>query len=130
MKLRRMILGNWTLLAVCTERGDCQVLEQLSAADESRRKTAEQMLRLLARTAALGPPTNLELCRPLGDEIFELRKSGWRALFFYDQHHTLIFSHVYAKQGQKLGHGQKRHATYNRESYFRAKRAGELEVME
>ena len=130
MKLKSVVRGNWTLLAVCTERGGCQVLEQLGVDDESRRKAAEQMLRLITRTAALGPPSNLELCRPLGDEIFELRKSGWRALFFYDQHHTLIFSHVYAKQGQKLGHGQKRRATENRESYFRAKRAGEVEVTE
>lgn len=130
MKLRSVVPGNWALLAVCTERGDCQLLEQLSVHDAPRREEAEQMLRLIARTARQGPPANLQLCRPLGDEIFELRKSGWRALFFYDQPHTLIFSHVYTKQGQKLGHGQKKRATENREAYFRAKRAGELEVVD
>ena len=89
------------------------MLEQLSVHDGPRRAEAEQMLRLIARTARQGPPANLQLCRPLGDE-----------------HHTLIFSHVYTKQGQKLGHGQRKRATENREAYFRAKRAGELEVVD
>jgi phage-related protein len=83
----------------------------------------------MARTAHHGPPCNQELCAPLGNDLYELRKAGSRVLFFYDMEHTIVCSHAYRKKSAKLGHGQKERALAARTAYFEAKRSGCLEVM-
>jgi phage-related protein len=87
------------------------------------------MFTLIERTVQHGPPSDEQLCRALGDDIYELRKSGLRVLFFYDMEYTIICTHAYKKQGSKLGHGQKSRAVAARAAYFEAKRAGKLEVI-
>lgn len=129
MKLRRVRQVRWTVLAVCDDRGGCQLLDFLGDFACPKGDSARNMLVLIARTAEQGPPSNPQLCRDLGDGIFELRKSGLRVLFFYDAGQIVICSHVYKKQGQKLGHGQGESARAAKSRYFEAKRDGELEIV-
>jgi phage-related protein len=88
------------------------------------------MLALLARTARYGPPSGGGLCASLGDDIYELHKSGIRVLFFYDMEHTIVCTHAYTKQSSKLGHGEKERAVTAKIKYFEAKRSGHLEVID
>ena len=119
----------WTLLAVCSDRGDCQLLEFLGDLDVGAGRESKHMLALMARTAEHGPPIKEDLCASLGDDIYEFRKSGLRVLFFYDAERTIICCNAYRKQSLKLGHGQKERAMAARAAYFAAKRAGRLEVI-
>jgi phage-related protein len=129
MKLCTVAQVYWTVLAVCSNRGECQLLEFLGGLDARAWHESKHMLVLIARTAEYGPSSNGQLCSSLGDDIYELRKSGLRVLFFYDMEHTIICTHAYKKRGSKLGHGQKSRALAARAAYFDAKRAGKLEVM-
>jgi len=130
MKLRYVRKVRWTILAVCDERGGCQLLDFLGDSACPTGKAARNMLALIARTAEHGLSGNRELSRDLGDDIYELRKSGLRVLFFYDAGRVIICSHAYPKQSQKIGHGQKERACRARKLYFEAKHNGELEILD
>ena len=88
------------------------------------------MLALLNRAAEQGVPKNPELCAPLGDKIFEFRKSDLRVLFFYDEDRLIICSHGYRKRTQKVGRGEKERALVARDEYFKAQHDGRLEILE
>jgi phage-related protein len=128
MILRRIRRVNWDVLAVCDDRGGCQLLDFLGGFADPVDAAACNMLTLIARTCEHGPSRNTQLYRDLGDGIFEMKKSGLRVLFFYDAGRIIVCSHVYKKQGQKLGHGQKERASDAKERYFAAKKRGDLEI--
>lgn len=63
MKLRVVCRGRWTLYAVCTDRGDCPLLELLADGDTSSHlaKTKRQMLRRLEAVAQIGVTHSTEI---------------------------------------------------------------------
>ncbi len=91
MKLLRIAKGRWEVVAVVDGQGRCPVLDLLDGTgpcEGLRRVSMAQLLRLYLPLE--GPPKcNLQLCRSLGDGIFELRRPPQGArpevLFFDDE---------------------------------------------
>jgi hypothetical protein len=89
MKLVRIARGRWDVVAMMDPHERCQVLDLL---DETgpRYNPERRFLSVLLRVylPLEGPPTcNRQLCRPLGDGLFELRQPQTpkpRILFFND----------------------------------------------
>jgi hypothetical protein len=130
MRLRVVRRVVWSVMAVCDDRGECDLFGFLSFPGAYAGGREENMLALLNRAAEQGAPKNRELCAPLGDKIFEFRKSGLRVLFFYDEGRMIICSHGYRKRTQKVGRGEKERAVAAKDEYFKAKSEGRLEILE
>jgi len=116
-------------LAVCNERGDCQ-LEEFLGSFRDPTSGAIKMMALLRWASRHGAPTNREKSNPLGDDIFEFKAGSQRILYFYDIDRLIICSHGFAKKTQKCPSGQKAVAVACRRRYFEAKRDGELVIVD
>lgn len=129
MKLREVIRDHWRVLAVCNERGDCQ-LEQFLGSFRDSTSTAVKMMALFSWTSRHGAPTNREKSNPLGDEIFEFKAGSQRVLYFCDTDRLIICSHGFVKKTQKCPSSEKTAAVAWRRRYFEAKRDGELVIVD
>ena len=76
MRLRQIEAGHWTVLAMCDERGCCQVQEFVDGLLLDSRDDYDQVVALLRRTAAHGPPRSDRVSRKLSDDIYELKTRG------------------------------------------------------
>ena len=65
MRLQIVREGEWRVLAVCTERGDCDLLDFLEGLDGKLVKDGDRLLRLLQRIADEGIPRNTEVSHKL-----------------------------------------------------------------
>ena len=102
MKLRVVCRGLWTLYAVCTDRGDCPLLEFL--ADDipgPLAKTKLQMLRRLEAIAQRGILHVTEISHQISEDIWQLEKGDIRILYFYDKGRAIILSHGFIKATRK-----------------------------
>ena len=103
--MRLTLLGHaeWTVLAVMTERGNCEVLDLLMSSG----KPGERMLAdLTQRMPQHGPPRNTEASKALRDRILELRepvsKGGTlRVLYFYDAGKVIVCANAVLKKSRK-----------------------------
>jgi phage-related protein len=129
MKLREVISDQWRILAICNERGDCQ-LEEFLGSFRDPASGAIKMMALLKWTSRHGAPTNRQRSNTLGDEIFELKSGSLRVLYFYDADRLIICSHGFVKKTQKCPSSEKAAAAACRRRYFEAKRNGELVIVD
>ena len=74
MKLRVVCRGLWTLYAVCTDRGDCPLLEFLTKDDPSSHlaKTKRQMLRRLEAVAQRGILQTTEISHQISGGLWQI----------------------------------------------------------
>lgn len=102
MKLRVIVRGLWTLYAICTDRGDCPLLDFLTDTTSSHlAKTKRLMLRRLESIAQRGVIQVTEISHQIAEDIWQLEKGDIRLLYFYDKGRAVIFSHGFVKQTQK-----------------------------
>jgi|UniRef100_A0A7V6A1D9 phage-related protein/transcriptional regulator with XRE-family HTH domain len=119
MKLRLLLEGNHRLLAVCSGRGDCQLLEFLDELKGDFSDQAVRMLNRLEETARQGPSRKPEICRKIGQEIWEFREGKIRVLWFYGENlEVIICSHGFLKKAQKTPKNEKNRALATRKQYF------------
>jgi len=90
MRLLPIRTGEWQILAVCTPRGDCPLLEFLVGQDGGLARDARRMLRLLDRAARQGPPQNKAISHQLDREIWEFIQGQIRVLWFYDEGKMIV----------------------------------------
>lgn len=128
MLLRRVCRARWDVLAVCTERGDCALLDFLEGLEGHLAKEGTRAELLLERVAAQGPRLGNEISKPLGGEIFELRFGSIRMLWFYDAGQVVVVTHGFVKKGQKTPPVEIRRAEQARKEYFEALRGGRLRI--
>ena len=127
MKLVRLAKGRWEVLAVLDRRGRCPVLDFLDELNGDLRP-ARELLKISLRVylPLEGPPANL--CKPLGDGLFELRRQPNgpkpRVVFFQDGGHRIVCTNAFSK----LETSEIEHARGLREQYFAAR--PEIEVIE
>jgi hypothetical protein len=120
MKLLRLAKGRWEVLAVLDRRGRCPVLDFLDELNGDLRPARELLnISLRVYLPLEGPPTSgANLCQPLGDGLFELRrqpkgpKTG--VLFFQDGGHRIVCTNAFSK----LETAEVEHARGLREQYF------------
>src|SRR5215203_5731431 len=135
MKLLRLAKGRWEILAVVDRQGRCQVLDFL---DELRAdaRPARRFLDLTLRVylPLEGPPAaGAQLCKPLGDGLFELRRQPKgpkpRVLFFSDDDHRIICTNAFS-QHETTPRSEIDLARGLREQYLETKLRRELQVIE
>lgn len=134
MKLVRIARGQWEVLAVLDDRGQCQVLELLAGPGADPSAAERSMLRFLrSRLSIEGPPHTVELCKALGDGIFELRRQPkgpkLRVLFFYDDGHRIVCTNAFYK-AERTPRAEVRLARDLKRLYFRAKLLRRLRIEE
>jgi phage-related protein len=102
MKLRVVCRGLWTLYAVCTDRGDCPLLEFLADGASSHvAKTKRQMLRRLESISQRGVVQVTEISHQIAESIWQIEKGDVRILYFYDKGRVIILTHGFVKDTQK-----------------------------
>jgi phage-related protein len=103
MKLVRIAREQWDVLAVMDHRGDCQVLDFLEGLAPNYEAAKRAMLILLEEVIPRnGPPRhNIQLSRPLGRGLFELRRQPkgrkLRVVFFYDSGFRIVCTSAFTK---------------------------------
>ncbi|MEA2599592.1 MAG: hypothetical protein QOF89_584 [Acidobacteriota bacterium] len=135
MRLARIGWGVWEVLAVVDPRGRCQVLDfldQLGANYAAARRL--MLLFLQVRLPEDGPPmSNVQLCKPLGDGLFELRRQPkgqkLRVVFFYDEGHRIVCTNAFCK-AETTPRTELALARSLRKHYLMAKLARELSIEE
>jgi hypothetical protein len=102
MKLLLLLEGGCRLLAVCSGRGDCHLLDFLHELGSNFQDQVDRVFFRLEETARRGPSSNLEICRKIGQEIWEFREGRIRILWFYGENfEVIICSHGFLKKTQK-----------------------------
>ena len=103
MRLVRIGWGVWEVLGVLDSRGRCQVLDFLDQLGPNYGAARRAMLVFLkSRLPEDGPPVgNVQLCKPLGDGLFELRRQPkgekLRVVFFYDERRRIVCTNAFCK---------------------------------
>jgi phage-related protein len=128
MQLERIRAGAWTVLAVCTERGDCPLLDFLAGLGGNLAKDGRRMAALLDRVAAEGPPRNVEVSHQLAEGIWEFIQGRLRVLWFYDEGRLVIASHGFVKKTRKAPASEIGRAVECRETYFRDRRRADIRI--
>jgi phage-related protein len=128
MKLLIVRDGEWRVLAVCTERGDCDLLDFLEGLDGKLVKDGDRLLRLLQRIADEGIPRNTEISHKLDGDVWELIQGDLRLLYFRDRGRVVVCSHALVKRGRKVPRGDVDQAQARCNAYRTAREAGTLEV--
>lgn len=103
MKLRSVCSGAWEVLAVCRERGDCELLEFLEAPGQRYERDADRMLALLERVAMNGPPRNVDVSHSLQGDVWEFIQGSLRVLWFYGDGRIVVCTHALAKRVGQAG---------------------------
>jgi len=121
VKLRVVRAGLWRVLALCHERGDCELLEFLDGLEQRHLKDRDRLLALFQRVADTGP-TQLSdsLSHSLQGDIWESIQGNLRVLWFYDKGKVVVCSHALIKRGRKIPPGEIRLAQQRCNEYRRS----------
>ncbi|MFL6258465.1 MAG: type II toxin-antitoxin system RelE/ParE family toxin [Thermoanaerobaculia bacterium] len=132
MQLVRIAHERWEVLAVVDDRGECQVLDFLTGSGPGAAQRS-MLVFLRLRLPAEGPPRSVELCKSLGDGIFELRRQPkgpkLRVLFFYDDGYRIVCTNAFLK-AERTPRTEVRLARDLKRRYFSAKRLRRLRIEE
>jgi phage-related protein len=128
MRLERIRSGRWTVLAVCTERGDCPLAGFLSALSGDLARDGRRLLALLERVAVDGPPRNVEVSHQLAEGIWQFAQGRLRALWFYDEGRLVIVTHGFVKRSRKAPAAEIERAVVCRQAYFRDRWRRDLRI--
>ena len=104
MRLRVIVAAEWKVLAPVDRRGRCGVLEVLSALEFADKVAHDEVVTLLARIPALGPPRDPRRSRYLGGSVYELKTTnGWRLFYFFDRGRIIVCAELRRKpKGREL----------------------------
>lgn len=128
MQLERVRGGKWQILALCSHRGRCPLLEFLDQQEGTLAKDARRMLKLLDTTADLGPPRNTDISHQLGPGLWEFIQGRLRVLWFYDRGRMVICSHGLIKKSRRIPRDEIARAWDSRRQYLRARRQNDLTI--
>jgi phage-related protein len=130
MILRVIERGSWTLLAVCTGRGECSLLDDLEGLAPNLSGDGVRLSRLLERVAEYGPPKNTDINQKIKGDIWEFTPGRIRVLYFFDQGKLIVCSHMFVKKTQKTPAREIQRAEEIRARYLADKAQGALEIEE
>ena len=128
MKLRVVARARWEIMACCTPRGDCPVMEGLDDPAGLAAGDHMKMLALLLFTAHNGPPRNREKSNDLGDGLCEFKTKYLRIPYFFDEGRVILCTHLFKKERGKTPPAEIERANSVRRRYFEDKQKGENEV--
>jgi phage-related protein len=132
MRILQLGRGTWTVQAICTDDGECPVMNLLM-------QSGKPGLRLLAdlqqTVPARGPGHNEQFSKYLRDDILEFRQPTSRGgtprvLYFYDAGRVVVCTGGELKKSNKTSDALIDQAIELRERYRAARAAGDLIVDE
>jgi phage-related protein len=134
MRLLRIARRHWDVLAICDQRGDCQVLRFLEELQGLEGKAAKSMLAMLEDTVPwAGPPKGESICKSLGDGVYEFRKQPkgkkLRVLWFYGGAAVVVCTAAF-KKAERTPRVQLERARFLRRQYWTARSRGEIEIID
>jgi phage-related protein len=134
MRLLRLARLHWDVLAVCDQRGDCQVLSFLEALQGLEGKAAKNMLAILRKTVPVsGPHMGERLSKSLGDGVYEFRRQPkgkkLRVLWFYGGTSVIVCTAAF-KKAERTPQVQLDRARFLRKQYWIARSRNELEIID
>lgn len=103
MRLVRLGRHQWDIVAICDDRGDCQVLDFLDGLDAGYAAAVNAMLVLLREYLPVHAPQGLRepWCKALGDGLFEFRREPKgkrvRVIWFYDTGRVVVCTNGFSK---------------------------------
>jgi hypothetical protein len=118
MRLKVIDRGQWTLLAVCSDRGECLLQEFLEGLAPNLRGDGARLSRLLERAAENGPQKNTDINHKIHDDIWEFIQGRLRVLYFCDQGRLIVCSHGLVKRWQNTLPREVRRAEEARKRYM------------
>jgi len=98
LAVRKIKSGNAFSICALQENNRCDLVEFLSEVDDM---TRARLVRTIERIADFGPLKNLDVVKPLGNKLFEMKISWVRIVFFYDEAKLIICTHAFRKDSQK-----------------------------
>lgn len=128
MRLQRVRGGEWQVLAVCTDRGDCPLLEFLTGLEGGLVKDGRRTLKLLDRVALHGPARSTDISHQLGPGLWEFSQGRIRIFWFYDEGRLVVCSQGFVKKRQKIPASEIERAQEYQRRYLAAKTQADLEV--
>jgi Phage derived protein Gp49-like (DUF891) len=128
MRLRPVRLKVWRIYAVCSERGNCELLDFLEGLEGQLAKNAGRMRDLLNRVSESGPPRNTEISHDLDKRkgIWEFIQGDLRVLWFYDEGKLIICSHGIVKKQRRTPRSEIDRACRTFDAYTDAKARRQL----
>jgi hypothetical protein len=130
MRLRQIEAVRWTVLAVCDDRGACPVREFLDQLAIDSEPDYDQIVAVLQRAAAVGPPRSNMKSRPLAAKLFEFKsRGGIRIPYFYDEGYVIICTEAMRKPKKAELRRVIMHSETIRTRYFEAKRHAAIEIV-
>jgi phage-related protein len=134
MKLLRLARRAWDVLAVCDQRGHCQVVRFLEDLQGLEGKAARNMLAILRRTVSVsGPHMGERLCKSLGDGVYEFRRQPkgkkLRILWFYGGTAVIVCTAAF-KKAERTPQVQLDRARFLRKQYWIARSRNEIEIID
>lgn len=131
MRLQVIKAARWSVLGVCDERGECQVVSFLAEVTAAGGADKRQLQALLLTVALNGPPRNERKSRQLDGPIYELKtRSGIRIPYFYDDGSVVIATEALRKPKATAVRRIIERTKTLRDAYLRAKQHDELEIVE
>ena len=138
MKLFTLFNNNFHLVAICSNRGNCELYdylqENLEPSLENKRKKesadAAGMVRLLKLTSKHGPPRNKEKSNYLEGKIFEFKHNQLRILYFFDERKLIVCTHHFVKKQPKAPKKEIKRAKELHKLYLQNKNNGNLQFVE
>jgi len=121
MKLLTIRSGYFRILATCSERERCPLLDFLSELEGKLVREGDRMLNLLERVSQEGPPRRTEVSHQLKGEIYQFVQGRIRVLYFYDRDRIIVCTHGFMKSSQKTPKREIEKAEELRARYFKAK---------
>ena len=131
MRLQVIAARVWSVVAICDDRGACQVQSFLDDLAHEAYDDFRQVAALIERSAACGPPRNTKKSNPLGNELFEFKtRGGIRIPYFYDEGRLIICTQALRKPKKSELRIVIKRAQRDRERYLAAKRRSEITIID
>jgi mRNA-degrading endonuclease RelE of RelBE toxin-antitoxin system len=109
------------------DKGECPFEDFFKELKENGHPDLGQMLRLIKRSAELGPPRNIEMSRALegrnAEGLWEFKAGAIRVIWFYERNKIIVCTHGFLKKGRKTPASEIKLAQKTRSKYY-AKQEG------
>ncbi|HAE38446.1 MAG TPA: hypothetical protein DCG57_07390 [Candidatus Riflebacteria bacterium] len=102
--------------------GECPLEDFFKELKDTGHQDLDQMLRLIHRSAELGPPRNIEMSRALegknAEGLWEFKAGAIRIMWFYERNKIIICTHSFLKKGRKTPAPEIERAQNTRSKYY------------
>lgn len=130
MQLLAIRRGPWQVLAVCSGRGDCPLMDFLGTLEGRLAGDGRRLLRVLSEVAEHGPPRDAMVSHQVGAGVWQLIAGQIRVFWMYDLGRVVILSHGFVKRSRKTPQRELDLARANWARYRRAREHRSIEVLE